>query len=419
MPSNVSTIMISSRCNCLQTHVPTIIVHSAIADTTFASAKRFSACSLQSNAQAMFSATPDRLICAAAAGDAMTAAGTLSLVAGRGTPGSGELNDTACSEAVGTLEASHAQLFASTMNGAYEATTEGAKVEAYGSALYQRIIAPHAFTALLLPLRQYKPMRQATWSVQARLLAAGNQTPLYTCIFNVSSAAWVALPLPTALSAGSYRLELWPSDPGSGGRAQSLFTSPAWVSNVAQPAPRAAATGGSITFAPGSRRIGDDMLGSLGQRLVAAMKWQLIFAGRPQENSGDSNASLGVFTIPDANWRGVGTDSVGASSAFWDLIRSGWVTTLPLSALRPFPIPLPPLTIAYLFPHRSDQLSLAGEASCLSVFCWPVAIFLISSLYTPSDFSQLNFVCLSYRTRTYALEVLPAPTHSQTHTTSA
>jgi len=53
---------------------------------------------------------------------------------------------------------------------------------------------------------------------------------------------------------------------------------------------------------------------TLGARLAAAARWQLGFAAEHG----------GLFTITEANWRGVGAADVGAASAMWDLLRSGY-----------------------------------------------------------------------------------------------
>ena len=113
-----------------------------------------------------------------------------------------------------------------------------------------------------------------------------------------------------------YRVELWPSDKGPGGPKQGIFESPAWISSIRSDTNGG---GGSKTFLPGAAVGGTTsaVLPTLAERLVAAMKWQLT---RSRSRHG-----LGVLKITEANWRGVGQDNVGASSAMWDLLRSGYL----------------------------------------------------------------------------------------------
>jgi len=133
---------------------------------------------------------------------------------------------------------------------------------------------------------------------------------------NVSAGSdWTELNLPSALPAGDYRMELWPS--GDGGRSQSVFTSPAWVSSLGG-AGGAGGAGGSMTFTPRTPIGGaaTAMLASLGQRLSAAMAWQRSLARK---------GGRGVLVLKEAQWCGVGADDVGASGAMWDLLRAGYL----------------------------------------------------------------------------------------------
>jgi len=253
------------------------------------------------DARAAFSGAPHRLVCAVVSG------GARFLVSGAG------VSDGACSMKPLELQASAPELFATTMNAAYTAHTEGAAMPAAGVALFQCVSLKRSATALLLPLRQYKPMHASSWSATAMLWKSGKLLETWQSV-NVSAGAdWTELRLRSApLPAGEYRLELWPC--GDGGRSQSVFTSPAWVSSLGA----ASAAGGSMTFAPGTQigKAATEMLPSLGQRLSAAMAWQRSLARK---------GGRGVLVLKEAQWRGVGADDVGASGAMWDLLRAGYL----------------------------------------------------------------------------------------------
>jgi hypothetical protein len=303
----------------------------------------------------LFHSVADRLVCA------VDRTGRRMLLGGGGGGGGGggdslQLGDDVCAKgAAAGLAAKHPQLYATTMNAAYLAHTEGATLNASGTALFQNLSAKVPFVALSIPLRSYKPMRQPCWAATAVLYAVGDQEqqdqhqgrqllpPVYSQEIVVTSHTlqWFDLTLDHALPAGRYRLELWPSTAGPGGREQGLFTSPAWLSNlkpVPPPRDHAAATtatstttdtsawlaGGTLLFQPGvvaghssHSQSGAPAIwaqpGTLGERLSRAMEWQLGYL-----------QAAGVMTIPQAHWRGVGADAVGASSAMWDLLRSGY-----------------------------------------------------------------------------------------------
>ena len=233
---------------------------------------------------------------------------------------SGAVDDGACELASpGDLENEDSRLFATTLNAAYVAHTEGATPNASGTLLYQNLTTTRPLSGLSLPLRPYKPLGhgKAAWPVVALVFRTNETAPFHTQEFsNITEAGWFNMRFERPLLAGQYRLELWPSPRGPGGRAQGLFESPAWISSIDS---EAHGGGGSRTFLPGTSVGGTSypVLPTLGQRVVAAMTWQLGFSlttDRP-----------GVMKIPEANWRGVGRDDVGASSAMWDLIRSGYL----------------------------------------------------------------------------------------------
>ena len=281
----------------------------------------------------IFAAPVSRLVCA------VHANGSRRLIT-RG----GNLSTRLCGDAAGGLEAHDPSLFATTMNAAFHAGTEGrSTVNASGTALFQNLTAPEGFVGLSLPLRQYKPLPKgmSCWPLTAlvfKMAPASMQQQQQQLIHRQqvevsSTAAWVDLAVTAA--AGRYRIELWPAVNVTT-REDGIFTSAAWVSHAPTAAGRAGSNsssspsvgggGGSMTFAPGaaahpqwSERV--PVPATLGARLAKAMRWQLSFA-RASEGE-----SVGIMTIPDANWRGVGRDDVGASSAMWDLIRSGYKDT--------------------------------------------------------------------------------------------
>ena len=256
----------------------------------------------------IFQAPVSRLVCAVHANGSRT-------LLTRG--GDSSLRSTLCGDAVGSLEAHQPLSFATTMNAAYQAGTEGLTVNASGSALFQDLQAAEGFVGLSLPLRQYKPLNFPCWTLRALVYKAS--LLIHTQLVDVSTAAWVDLAV--AGDAGRYRVELWPAENATT-REDGIFTSAAWVSTVGA-AGSASPPGGSMTFQPGGSP-GDEATpvpATLGARLAMAMKWQLRFARASEDES------VGIMTIPDKNWRGVGRDDVGASSAMWDLIRSGYKDT--------------------------------------------------------------------------------------------
>ena len=246
--------------------------------------------------------------------------------------------------------------FGATMSAAYSADTEGRHQNASGVALFQEISIPadtgargsKGLSAISLPLRQYKPLGYPCWPLRALVYRLGSASAIggsrekqlihSELIGNVTTTAWVDMTFSQPQPAGRYRVELWPAE--GLGRADSIFTSAAWISttnNVAAPADY----GGSLTFSRSddaesqANRSGVEVPLTLSARLAAAMRWQLRYATTTERagRSGDgvglstSNHTVGIMTIPNANWRGIGTDSVGASSAMWDLIRSGYKDT--------------------------------------------------------------------------------------------
>jgi hypothetical protein len=153
-------------------------------------------------------------------------------------------------------------------------------------------------------------------------------------ISNVTTAAWIDLKFSQPQAAGRYRIELWPAE-GLQSRTDGIFTSAAWISatsaaNATKRTTNTYARGGSLTFelgsAPGQATGSVEVPITLGERLAAAMKWQLRYAATAVRETGKpvSTRKTGIITIPHANWRGVGADDVGAASAMWDLIRSGY-----------------------------------------------------------------------------------------------
>lgn len=259
-----------------------------------------------SGEHSLFNTIPDRLVCY------VDASNKRRLASGFGK----SLNDSACSTPLNLLEnAHHDEIYAQTLNGAFVAHTEGATMNASGSALVQHIIVPHAFTALSLPLRPYKHMQQPCWPVTSLLYNAKGKL-LWSAEINISNSGWMDLVLQNLIEAGNYTLKLWPSMSESG-RSQSIFTSPAWLTNVNYQAKN---KGGAhtLTFLPDTPigEHGYKVPPTLAKRLVMAMQWQLSFAS--------TDNSIGVMKINQSNWRGVAADDVGASSAMWDLIRSGY-----------------------------------------------------------------------------------------------
>ena len=240
---------------------------------------------------------------------------------------SADLTATTCGDAVGALESAHKALFASTMSAAYLAHTEGLTQNSSGVALYQNLTVLRDFIALSLPLRQYKHLPGSCWPVRALVYdesQPGAPVLLHSELVNVSKAGWIDLRLPAGeQNAGRYRVELWPAA-GLSSREDGIFTSAAWVSSVGVvPTTAVGGGGGSLTFQPGVLPGGESVPvpSTLGGRLAAAMQWQLRYA------HSSSKATTGIMTIPQGNWRGVGRDDVGASSAMWDLIRSGYQDT--------------------------------------------------------------------------------------------
>ena len=187
--------------------------------------------------------------------------------------------------------------------------------------------------------------------------AGGDSTPALTLVHseligNITGAAWVDLRLSQPQSAGRYRVELWPAE-GLQSPEDSIFTSAAWLSTtrnttgIDEQGPKQ--HGGSLTFAlgtvPGTGQSSSDVVEvptTLGARLAAAMRWQLRYATTSTavasnntldtQHASDrvgngSDGQVGIMVIREANWRGVGAADVGASSAMWDLIRSGYKDT--------------------------------------------------------------------------------------------
>eukprot|EP00750_Incisomonas_marina_P006063 INCI14304.1.p1 GENE.INCI14304.1~~INCI14304.1.p1 ORF type:complete len:741 (+),score=112.67 INCI14304.1:182-2404(+) len=304
----------------------------------------------------VFDASVERLVCTV---DSVT--GRRSLVAGG--DGTSTLGDSVCF-AIPSADwelATHPGLFGTTMNGAYIGHTEGpTAIPCPGTALYQNVELPEPASALALPLRLYSrlPPGTSAWTLTAKVFAinetkdilrpqnlssnGGKRKPLedkllFSQDINVTAAAWVDLVPPDkgCLSAGLYRIELWPSAthlPPRGGIDQSLFTSAAWTSSILpSPLPRNHSVrggGGTMLFwiGPNADSHANNVEGVeqiLGARLRKAAQWQLQFATAPNSTlQGDSR--FGIATLTEPQWRGVGADDVGAASAMWDLIRSGY-----------------------------------------------------------------------------------------------
>jgi hypothetical protein len=276
----------------------------------------------------LFRAPVSRLVCS------VLTNGTRQLLT-RGGGNSSSLENSLCGDAVAGLEPAHPSLFATTLNAAYRTGTEGKLVNASGTALYQDLHAPESFSALSLPLRQYKPLHTPCWTVRVLVYKAMPSSQLiHVQDVSVGGAGWVDLVV--SGEAGRYRVEIWPA-PNATARENSIFTSAAWVSTtVSTAAGWSGLMGGSITFPPGTRAVpapgAIPVPPTLGARLAAAMRWQLRHARREpaslvdddDDDTGSGPAAVGIMTILDANWRGVGRDDVGASSAMWDLLRSGY-----------------------------------------------------------------------------------------------
>lgn len=233
---------------------------------------------------------------------------------------SGAVSDASCNlQSPAGLETEYPHLFATTLNGAFVASTEGARPNASGIVLYQNLTTSRALRELSLPLRQYKSLGgKPCWSVDALVYRAQGDKPLYTQrIDNVTGPLWFNLQFEQPIAPGDYRVELWPSSDSEAGSRQTLFESLAWISSIRN---NTHGGGGSKTYLPGTTVGGASsaVLPTLGERVAAAMVWQL-------EMSRSSSGSLGVIKIRNANWRGVGQDNVGASSAMWDLLRSGYL----------------------------------------------------------------------------------------------
>lgn len=272
-------------------------------------------------------------------------------------------NDTVIAELETPSSRQHdPSVFASTMTAAHRAYTEGLHQNASGVALFQEFTIPSPYddpssrrkdrskqlVGVSIPLRQYKSLQgQPCWPIRALVFVGANsaardnptvqQSTLVhsQLINNVTRTAWVDLKFLRPQSAGRYRIELWPEE-GLDSRSDSIFTSAAWISTTStvNATPQALRTqelprGGSLTFklgsVPGQANSSVEVPATLGERLAAAMKWQLRYAAAPAgTEKSTSRSRIGVLTIPQANWRGVGADNVGAASAMWDLIRSGY-----------------------------------------------------------------------------------------------
>ena len=298
-----------------------------------------------------------RLVCAVYADGSRSLLNPLAAVSGGETA---LCNSSIVIAGLETISSMHynPSVFGATMSAAYPAATEGRRQNASGVALFQEISIPadgargsEGFLALSLPLRQYKPLGYPCWALRAlvyRLSSAtapggsrGKQLIHSELIGNVTTTAWVDMKFSQPQPAGRYRVELWPAE--GLGRADSIFTSAAWISTTTN-GTTPTDSGGSLTFSHvegQANRSGVEVPTTLSSRLAAAMRWQLRYAttaGRADRPTADSvslgstrsrssNRTVGIMTIPNANWRGVGTDSVGASSAMWDLIRSGYQDT--------------------------------------------------------------------------------------------